>query len=48
MWLPSGPGLLDDGTLPTEFADEATQAGRNVERALAVAGAQLADIVQVR
>ncbi len=42
------PGLLADGTLPADFAAEATQAWRNVERALAAAGAQLADVVQVR
>jgi 2-iminobutanoate/2-iminopropanoate deaminase len=42
------PGLLDDGTLPAEFTDEAVQAWRNVERSLAAAGARLADVVQVR
>lgn len=42
------PGLRQDGTLPEEFTDEAVQAWRNVEAALAAAGASLADVVQVR
>lgn len=42
------PGLREDGTLPADFSDEAVQAWRNVERALAAAGARLADVVQVR
>jgi enamine deaminase RidA (YjgF/YER057c/UK114 family) len=42
------PGLRPDGTLPEDFAEEATQAWRNVEDALARAGAKLTDIVSVR
>jgi 2-iminobutanoate/2-iminopropanoate deaminase len=42
------PGLRPDGTLPEDFTEEATQAWRNVEDALARAGAKLTDIVSVR
>jgi enamine deaminase RidA (YjgF/YER057c/UK114 family) len=42
------PGLRPDGTVPTDFTDEATQAWRNVEAILALAGAELADVVSVR
>jgi 2-iminobutanoate/2-iminopropanoate deaminase len=42
------PGLRPDGTLPEDFSAEATQAWRNVEVALARAGAGLSDIVCVR
>ena len=42
------PGLRPDGTLPTDFTEEAIQAWRNVEEALSRAGAVLADIVSVR
>jgi enamine deaminase RidA (YjgF/YER057c/UK114 family) len=42
------PGLRRDGTLPEDFTEEATQAWRNVEDALARAGAGLSDIVSVR
>jgi 2-iminobutanoate/2-iminopropanoate deaminase len=42
------PGLRPDGTLPDDFSEEATQAWRNVEDALARAGAKLTDIVSVR
>jgi 2-iminobutanoate/2-iminopropanoate deaminase len=42
------PGLRRDGTLPKDFAEEATQAWRNVEEALSRAGAVLSDIVSVR
>jgi 2-iminobutanoate/2-iminopropanoate deaminase len=42
------PGLRPDGTLPEDFSEEATQAWRNVEEALAWAGATLGDIVSVR
>jgi 2-iminobutanoate/2-iminopropanoate deaminase len=42
------PGLRPDGTLPEDFSEEAAQAWRNVEDALARAGATLGDIVSVR
>jgi hypothetical protein len=42
------PGLRPDGTLPEDFSEEAAQAWRNVEEALALAGATLGDIVSVR
>src|ERR1700735_4934090 len=42
------PGLRPDGTLPDDFSEEAIQAWRNVEDALARAGAKLTDIVSVR
>ncbi|TDV51879.1 RidA family protein [Actinophytocola oryzae] len=42
------PGLLDDGTTPEDFADEARRAWVNVERALTKAGASLTDIVSAR
>jgi enamine deaminase RidA (YjgF/YER057c/UK114 family) len=42
------PGLRPDGMLPEDFTEEATQAWRNVEDALARAGAKLSDIVRVR
>jgi 2-iminobutanoate/2-iminopropanoate deaminase len=42
------PGLRPDGTLPTDFTEEAIQAWRNVEEALSRAGTVLADIVSVR
>jgi 2-iminobutanoate/2-iminopropanoate deaminase len=42
------PGLRPDGTLPEDFSEEAAQAWRNVEEALARAGATLGDIVSVR
>jgi 2-iminobutanoate/2-iminopropanoate deaminase len=42
------PGLRPDGTLPTDFTEEAIQAWRNVEESLSRAGTVLADIVSVR
>lgn len=42
------PGLRPDGTLPEDFREEVAQAWRNVEEALAAAGATLGDIVSVR
>jgi 2-iminobutanoate/2-iminopropanoate deaminase len=42
------PGLRTDGTLPEDFSEEAAQAWRNVEEALARAGVTLGDIVSVR
>jgi 2-iminobutanoate/2-iminopropanoate deaminase len=42
------PGLLPDGSLPTDFSDEAAQAWRNVADALSRAGSSLEDIVSVR
>jgi enamine deaminase RidA (YjgF/YER057c/UK114 family) len=42
------PGLRADGTVPSDFADEATQAWQNVEQVLNQAGARLEDIVLVR
>jgi 2-iminobutanoate/2-iminopropanoate deaminase len=42
------PGLRPDGTLPDDFSEEVAQAWRNVEDALARAGAALTDIVSVR
>jgi 2-iminobutanoate/2-iminopropanoate deaminase len=42
------PGLRPDGTVPHDFSEEAAQAWRNVEEALAHAGATLGDVVSVR
>lgn len=42
------PGLLPDGSVPEDFSEEARQAWRNVEAALAAAGAGLHDVVSVR
>ena len=42
------PGLRDDGTVPTNFIDEARQCWVNVENALGKAGANLTDIVYMR
>jgi 2-iminobutanoate/2-iminopropanoate deaminase len=42
------PGLRPDGTLPEDFSEEAAQAWRNVEEALARAGATLGDVISVR
>lgn len=42
------PGLGPDGALAPDFAEEATQAWRNVETILGRAGAGLLDIVSVR
>jgi 2-iminobutanoate/2-iminopropanoate deaminase len=42
------PGLAPDGSLAGDIAGQATQAWRNVETALNMAGAQLRDIVSVR
>ncbi len=42
------PGLRPDGTLPEDFSEEVAQAWRNIEDALARAGAKLTDIVSVR
>ncbi|WP_329460608.1 RidA family protein [Streptomyces sp. NBC_01497] len=46
--LSGTPGLTADGTLPESFADEATQAWRNVEAILSQAGAGLSDIISIR
>jgi 2-iminobutanoate/2-iminopropanoate deaminase len=48
IFVSGTPGLRADGSLPDTFADEATQAWRNVEAVLAEAGAALSDIVSVR
>lgn len=42
------PGVRRDGSVPTDITDESTQAWKNVETALARAGARLGDIVSVR
>ena len=42
------PGLDENGTIPTDFADEARQAWRNVAAILDQAGAAISDIVSVR
>jgi 2-iminobutanoate/2-iminopropanoate deaminase len=42
------PGLRPDGTVPEDFGEEVAQAWRNVQDALARAGATLGDIISVR
>ena len=42
------PGLTADGELPDNIADQARQAWRNVEAALARAGASIPDVVSIR
>jgi enamine deaminase RidA (YjgF/YER057c/UK114 family) len=46
--LSGTPGLLEDGSTPAAFAEEARRAWVNVRRALTRAGAELGDIVSVR
>jgi 2-iminobutanoate/2-iminopropanoate deaminase len=41
------PGLDEHGNIPTDFADEARQAWRNVAAILEKAGASISDIVSV-
>jgi enamine deaminase RidA (YjgF/YER057c/UK114 family) len=48
IYLSGTPGLDADGNVPADFAEEARQAWRNVEAALAQGGAALTDIVHVR
>jgi 2-iminobutanoate/2-iminopropanoate deaminase len=42
------PGLDENGNIPTDFADEARQAWRNVAAILEKAGASIGDIVSIR
>jgi 2-iminobutanoate/2-iminopropanoate deaminase len=42
------PGLRADGTVPTDFTEEATQARQNAEQVFKQAEAELWDIIPVR
>ena len=48
IYLSGAPGIDPDGSVPSDFTDEARQAWRNVEEALRQGGAALTDIVHVR
>lgn len=47
-YLSGTPGLDENGVVPSDFADEARQAWRNVEAAPKRAGSTLADVVNGR